>query len=292
MKRFSALLILAFVVFAAHAQTEQTEQQSDQQQESEKAYIDDDIYTKGNITEKKPLAYPKLREADVMWSKKLWQRIDCRKKMNQPLYFPTTEMEDRKSLIQVIMEGFDNPEYNITAYKTDLLEEIMTKEEVMRGLGAGTETIETQQPDGTIEKQTITQDVRYQEIKQYEIREEWYFDRKYSRLRVRIVAIAPIREWINPDTGEKRRSQPFWLFYPEIRELLASYEVFNRHNDAQRVSYEDFFQQRRFQSFVTRESNVYGNRFITEYTTGVQTLLEAERIRNEVFKFEHDLWEY
>jgi gliding motility associated protien GldN len=225
-----------------------------------------------------------------MWSKKLWQLIDCRKKMNHSLYFPTTQMDDRKSLIQLIVYGIDKE--GLTAYSDDLFQEIKTRDEVYRELGAGSDTTEVRQPDGTIEKQVIEREIRYDEIKQYEIKEQWYFDRKYSRLNVRIVGICPIREYIDRDTGEKRKSRTFWVYFPEARSLFANWEVFNRHNDAQRVSFDDFFHQRRFESYVTKESNVYGNREIKEYTTGINTLLEAEKIRNEIFQFEHDLWEY
>jgi gliding motility associated protien GldN len=259
-------------------------------QKSQAQTVDDDVYTKENIPGKKPMDYVSLREADVMWSKKLWQMIDCRKRMNQVLYFPINEMEDRKSLIQVVMHGIDNE--GLTAYRTDKFKEIMTKDEVYQEMGAGETTQQIQQPDGSFKDTVIQQDVRYDEIKKFMIKEQWYFDRKYSDLRVRILGICPIREYIDDDTGEKRKSQVFWVYYPEARGLLANFEIFNRKNDAQRVSYEDWFRQRRFNSYVVQETNVYGNRLVNEYTTGMNTLLEARRIRNEIFEFEHDLWEY
>ena len=278
MKRFLVLLFLGvlFVSLNPKASNAQT--------------VDDEVFTKENIPAKKPLDYPHLREADVMWSKKIWQLIDCRKKMNHPLYFPIDQMDERKSLIQLLMYGIDKE--GLTAYKTELFQEIMTRDEVYTTLGGGTDTIENRLPDGTIEKKAITREIRFDEIKQYEIREQWFFDRKYSRLRVRIVGICPIRMYIDRDTGEKRKIKAFWIYFPEVRPILANWEVFNRHNDAQRISYDDWFHQRQFDSYVTQESNVYGNREIKAYLTGVNTLLEAERIRNDIFNFEHDLWEF
>jgi len=278
MKRFLVFLLLGVIISLAHPQ------------EAEAQTVDDEIYTKQNVPNKQPIAYPSLREADVMWSKKLWQMIDCRKKMNQVLYFPKDDMDDRKSLIQLILHGVDNE--GLTAYQTDLFKEIMTRDEVYEALGAGEETRQVRQADGTMEETTVQTGVRYEEIKKYMIKEQWYFDRKYSDMRVRIVGICPIREYIDDDTGEKRKSQPFWVYFPEARPLLSNWEVFNRHNDAQRISYDDYFQQRRFNSYVVQESNVYGNRLIDEYTTGINTLLEARKIRMDIFEFEHDLWEY
>jgi hypothetical protein len=64
------------------------------------------------------------------------------------------------------------------------------------------------------------------------------------------------------------------------------------NNDAQRISYDDLFMQRRFGSVIIGESNVYNDRFIQEYQTGKYTLFEAERIKTELFNIEHDLWEF
>jgi hypothetical protein len=39
------------------------------------------------------------------------------------------------------------------------------------------------------------------------------------------------------------------------------------------------------------EANVM-NRRINEYMVGLDALLEAERIKADIFNIEHDLWEY
>jgi len=36
----------------------------------------------------------------------------------------------------------------------------------------------------------------------------------------------------------------------------------------------------------------FGNRFIVDYVSGQDALMEAERIKQELFIMEHDLWEY
>jgi gliding motility associated protien GldN len=84
----------------------------------------------------------------------------------------------------------------------------------------------------------------------------------------------------------------FWINYNEVRDALAKKEVYMYKNDAQRVSFDDLFMQRRFGSIIYGESNVYDDRMISDYQVGKNTLFEAERIKNELFDFEHDLWEY
>jgi hypothetical protein len=47
----------------------------------------------------KPLPYEYVREADVMWSKKIWRTIDLREKMNLPYAYP------QRPLIQILHEA-------------------------------------------------------------------------------------------------------------------------------------------------------------------------------------------
>ena len=143
-----------------------------------------------------------------------------------------------------------------------------------------------------LETTVIERDIRYDEVKKYELKEQWYFDKQHSVMRVRVLGICPIREWLDLETGQPKKARTFWIYFPEVRPLLASQEVFNRQNDAQRISFDDIFFQRRFSSYIVRESNVYDNREIVQYMQGLNTLMEAEKIKNELFQWEHDLWEY
>ena len=49
--------------------------------------------------------------------------------------------------------------------------------------------------------------------------------------------------------------------------------------------------KRMFSSTIVKEGNVY-NRKVSEYMVGLDALLEAEKIKAEIFNIEHDLWEY
>jgi hypothetical protein len=46
-----------------------------------------------------------------------------------------------------------------------------------------------------------------------------------------------------------------------------------------------------FSSYIYKESNVHDRR-LQDYVQGVDLLMEADRIRMEIFNREHDLWEY
>ena len=137
-------------------------------------------------------------------------------------------------------------------------------------------------------------EIRPNEVKQYMIKEEWYFDKNNSTLNVRIIGICPIHFFVREDdpTGQIQRRQVFWVYYPEVRELLATNEVFNPNNDARKMSFDDLFIKRYFNSYIVKESNRFDNRDIFQYLQGKEAMLESRRIENEIFDFEQNLWEY
>ncbi len=239
---------------------------------------------------------PSVREADVFWSKKVWRIIDLREKMNLPLYYPTKEMDGRVNLISVLLEGIKNGQ--ITPYDARLDDDFkvpMTYEQVQDAFGAQATTEEKIDFDtGERTQVTVQGEIRPNEIKQYMIKEEWYFDKQTSTLNVRIIGLCPIREYTreNDTSGQIQRQKVFWVYYPEVRDLLATNLVLTPGNDARQISFDDLFIMRYFNSYVVQESNVYNNRVISDYLSGKDAMIESKKIENEIFNFEQDLWEY
>ncbi len=243
---------------------------------------------------KKLVPYAFVREADVMWSKRIWRTMDLREKVNHPYYYPLTPSQGRKSLFDVLKESIRMG--RVTAYSNPLLDDefkvpmTLVEAEAMF-VRYDTVTRDKFGQEGETETVYLKEEVGSQDIKQYWIKEDWFFDRQRSVMEVRIIGLCPLKENKGED-GEVRGYQPmFWVYFPEIRPRLVTQHVYVTPNNAMPLTYDDLFMKRYFASYIHKESNVF-DRSIIEYTSGINALLEAERVKEDIANFEQNLWHY
>jgi len=269
-------------------------------------------YKKQNTQGDDAIALSYLREADVMWSKRIWRTLDLRQKKNLVLYYPLDSATlGKRSFIQVIFDEFVANSENIgpdavQIYKSYELREPYDHDELM-GYFQPSDSVANIDMNGNLVDTVVTKyfgDIKNEVVK-IRLMEDWFFDKQRSVMDARILALgveiplyATLTD-IDPFTQQAifsqwdKKDEPmvFWFYYPAMRPTLAVHECYQRHNDAARISFDAILITRMFSSYITKEENVY-DRYIKDYTAGLDALLEAERITNDMGELEQFLWEY
>jgi gliding motility associated protien GldN len=275
----------------------------------------DGVYVQEHIPTKRVIQYTHLREADVIWAKRVWRTIDLREKQNHSLYFPMEPLSDRRSLWDVIKYGIIE-EGSITPYeptdefgnaddqfKTPItppngnandptyqekLNELFYNISTEPKLDANGDEMFDELTGDRIDT-VMSEPIRAEEIIKYYIKEDWFFDKQRSVRERRIIGIAPVIYKKDEQGDIKGMQTKFWLYFPECRYVFQNFFVYNRKNDARRMSFDDLFWKQMYSSYIHKETNVF-DRKINKVWEGVDALLESERIKKEIFTIEHDLW--
>jgi len=204
--------------------------------------------------------------------------------MNLPFTWP------KEPFFEIITKAAEAGDITLYSPGTDEFSHPLSPEELEEILNK-TDTAEIWEDPNHSHLEVIRTPVYYEDIKRFRLQEMWYFDSKTSTLKVRILGIAPVKER-HAENGDVIGDMPlFWVHYPSARALLAQHAVFTEGNENERLTWEDWLEMRKFSSYITKEGNVRDNRLQDLYS-GVDLLLEANKIKEEIFNFEQDLWQY
>ena len=249
----------------------------------------DGVYDKENSTNRRVIPYTHLREADVTWEKRVWREIDMREKQNQQLYFPLEIGVSRISLLQVLFKYILKNE--LIAFSDEEFQ-VQLEPSVIRNKIVKIDTVEQMSylEDGTeVATRVGTSDSTwmYRQFRKIRLKEDWFFDKQKSVLEVRILGMGIYTY----DEEKEAPKEQFWVYFPSCRKFFAKHEVYNPKNDSERRTFEDIFWKRQFASVITKETKVF-DRQISEYSKGIDALLESDRIKNDIFTWEHDQWHF
>ncbi len=245
------------------------------------------VFHKIAVAERNPVPWPYLPERDVFICKYVERVVDSREKLNLCLRWP------QQPLMEVIYSALK--EGKIHAYK-DIGLDSAYDGWYARIIGAKKLhlTVQNSIDEFDVHDTEITSPLSASDFKKFRVMENWIFDRNTGEQYTRIYAICPMYELTV--SGQNLGDQPaFFLSYQECRKLFVNTEVFNRQNDAGRLTYDDFFEQRLFSSYITKTSNVFDLeiRNMEEFSVdGVSALIEGNAQGEALFNTEHDMWEY
>ena len=261
------------------------------------AQITSDTYNDGLYVEnatgmKKIIPNPEIREADILWKKRVWREIDFRQKMNLPFYYPRDSHQNWRRFIDVIMDALK--EGRCQAYEVTVTGELnnpMPYSKLMTGLNSEKHQAIYDDYGNKVGDTVISIAFKPESVTRLRVMEDWYFDAHRSQMMVRIEAICPVTMRDINDSVQMP-NELFWIPFDEAtRTVLSEAPVYNRNNSAARLSYDDIFMKRQFDSYIYKEENVY-DRSIQDYATGIEAVKESERIKQDIIEFEQNMWEY
>jgi gliding motility associated protien GldN len=243
-----------------------------------------------------PIPWQYIRPADVLYKKRVWRYIDVFEKQNMAFRYRGDENTGGGMFIEILLDGLKRGKISGYSNFDDRFTEKMTKEQVLEQTKPKADTIEQQDAEGNIVKSTYYNEFDPNAILGYRIKEDWIFDRNMGKMVVRIVGIAPVIDLKGEGGVSKGASAMFWLYYPELRNLLASYEVYNTDNEMARITWDEYFESRRFASKIYKVSNPldlkYEEIFGADPRAKMEALYQSQQDADELFKKEHDMWVY
>jgi len=257
----------------------------------------------------KPLPYGYVHDRDVLMGKMIWENIDLDERVNFPLYYPVDTAfvgKERRSLFAVLLKGIKDGKIT-EVYGDDyfnIKKSLKDMESVFKFIDttdAGKDEINNYYEDyksgkKVLDKQFINEtDLDASDISGYKVKGFWYFDKRQSELKYRLMAICPLAvEARDKARGNNDPIELFWVYFPAVRNILHEAKAFNDRNSAMPITFDQLLNSRRFNGVIYKEENVYGDRTIQDYMkdNAQSQLLESERVKEKIRNFEQDMWNY
>jgi gliding motility associated protien GldN len=257
------------------------------------AAVDDDA-----IRDRNPLAYEHLRADDAVYRHKIWREIDTREKINLPFRYAADQDNGNQRFISILLKAIQDSAVTVFDAIDDRFTTPLTVSQVANKILGPEIEIPQFGPTGeSLPPIKRRNELNLDSIYKFHIKEEVVFDKESSRLFFRILGIAPVQRVITPQGLDLGDNEVFWVYYPDMRETFAKYDVYNGKNFGARMSWEELFESRMFYGRIIKSSidNPY-DQLIKNYKglseNTILQLLEGENIKEKIFNYEQDLWSY
>ena len=247
------------------------------------------------------------RADDVVWSKIVYRVIDMREKQNYQLYFPLRPNDEYKSLFRVMLEAITD---GVSVYKKNSREIKPSFADSLKLVGAELSKTFAYNDNmdynilqiNPVSQQVVIENTQYRNYvknqMKFLIQEIVFFDKHTSRMYTKIMAIAPLYA-LQPDNVDSKESMAYfrgsvlcWFAFDELRPYLAKQNVISNGNETQRLTFDEFFTQKLYSTYLLGDSNMF-NRMLLEYVVDpIKIKKEQNRIETELMNVEQDIWEY
>ncbi len=243
----------------------------------------------------KPIYWQPIREADILWKKRVWREIDTREKQNVGFRYAGDENTGGGYFIEILLDGIKRGKIKAYSNIDDRFTTELTKDQIIAMVAGKDDTAKVYDPTTDTYSLRVTHtDFNPELVTKFRVKEDWIFDRNEGKMVVRIAGMAPMMDMYGEDGTFRATRSMFWLYYPDCRDYLSQYEVINPLNDVARYTWDEFFESRMFSSKIIKVSNPFNNDFFNSsiYPNRMESLYEGQRAADEIFNKEHDMWVY
>jgi gliding motility associated protien GldN len=270
--------------------------------QTKKSLRPNDAIERNLVKDRTPLTYEHIREDDAVYRERLWREIDIREKQNIAFRYSADEDNGNQRFISIlfkaIQDGPDNGGVTVFDAVDDRFTTPLTVAQVASKISGGSVQVPIYDSLGNITgyKETVAE-VNLDSFYKFRIKEEVIFDKESSRLFWRILGIAPVKNVITSQGLNVGETELFWVYYPDMRPILAKYEVYNGKNFGAKMSWEELFETRMFYGRIIKSTldNPY-DKPLSEFQglkdNKILQLLEGENIKDRIFDYEQNLWSY
>ncbi len=240
----------------------------------------------------KVLEWETVRVIDVMWKKTVWREIDLRERMNTVFKYNNIDYGDGM-YIEILLNAVKSGQVQAFNSVDDRFSIKLSAEDIDALTAGKMDTFIIEDPiTGEFIQEINKIEFNPNKVIKYRIKEETYFDKVRGKMYTRILGIAPVRE-VESSTGEKIGDEAmFWIYYPDLRQVNADHMVFNPLNDISTITWDDIFEKRMFASNLIRMSSEHQSTIRGYKGDGLEAFYESERLKQQLFNREQDLWVY
>lgn len=233
------------------------------------------------------LQWNNVREIDVAFKRRVWKRLDVKEKQNMPFIYEGDEYTGGGAFVEILIDAIHRGK--IRAFSDDKFTRVMSVEDVDKQLMSEKSVIVTDPITGEQTTEISKGNFNPLEVTTYAIQEDWIFDRNVGRMLPRVRAITPMLSQYNDDGTFRNLVPLFTVYYPESRDVLAQYEIYNPENDVRRMTWTDYIDRSYYSAYIIKTS--HNNPENANFKGGFDGLIQGQKEMEDIISKEMDMWE-
>jgi gliding motility associated protien GldN len=254
--------------------------------------------SKGGVsTRAKNYADQQVKDTDTApWRRVVYRQLPIDSISNAPIFHPLRPSGDLQSLFSLLFKLFNYGdvavyEYEDLGYENLTSERALRFEEFLDRFGI----VYDKDPNGVGNKafRILPVDIPTQSIRNYYIKEEYYYDSRTSNVNRRVVALCPVMDDEIPTEGSIRIPL-FWIKYSDLQPYLSQQPVMlSPRNNAKTATMDDFFSLNLYRGLIAMTlggETAQLNSEMSDSTATAARIAFHNQITGELQQFEESLY--